>query len=118
MQPVPGKLINSINVKSHINAQLANYKCKINDPSIFYILNGQQYLLDEFEKIDTSDFCLAHLFTYRDIPQGIQGLGYKKTMCRARWNKGFTTLLNHKVSYKSNCPRIIDNTVSFPNDCQ
>ena len=74
--------------------------CKINYPSIFYISNGQQYLLDEFEKIDTSDFCLAHLFTYRDIPQGIQGLGYKKTMCRARWNKGFTTLLNHKVSYK------------------
>ena len=58
----------------------------------------QQYLLDEFEKIDTRDFCLAHLFTYRDIPGGIQGLGYKKTVCRKRWNKGFTTLLNHKVS--------------------
>ncbi len=85
--------------------------CKINYPSIFYISNGQQYLLDEFEKIDTSDFCLAHLFTYRDIPQGIQGLGYKKTMCRARWNKGFTTLLNHKVSCKTNCPRIIDNNI-------
>ena len=110
MQPVPGKLINVMFVKSHINAQLIQiYHCKINNPAIFYILNAQQYLLDEFEKIDTSDFCLAHLFTYRDIPQGIQGLGYKKTMCRARWNKGFTTLLNHKVSYKSNCPGIVNN---------
>ena len=96
--------------------------CKVNYPSIFYISNGQQYLLDEFEKIDTSDFCLAHLFTYRDIPQGIQGLGYKKTMCRARWNKGFTTLLNHKVSYKCSdfseiSMAIVKYTVSFPNDC-
>ena len=63
----------------------------------------QQYLLDEFEKIDTRDFCLAHLFTYRDIPGGIQGLGYKKTVCRKRWNKGFTTLLNHKVSNTLEC---------------
>ena len=54
--------------------------------------------MDEFEKIPTGDFCLAHLFTYRDIPGGIQGLGYKKTVCRKKWNKGFTTLLNHKVN--------------------
>ena len=65
---------------------------------IYDNIHFQQYLLDEFEKIDTRDFCLAHLFTYRDIPGGIQGLGYKKTVCRKRWNKGFTTLLNHKVS--------------------
>ena len=51
--------------------------------------------------MDHSDFCLAHVFTYRDFPAGIQGLAWRATLCDKRspsWNTGFTTLLNHGVS--------------------
>ena len=58
----------------------------------------QKFYLDEFDKIDTSDFCLAHLFTYRDFPAGVQGLAFKNTVCRKKYNTGFTTILNHEVS--------------------
>ena len=60
----------------------------------------QKYYLKEFEKFDTSDFCLAHVFTYRDFPKGIQGLAWKNTTCRENWNTGFTTVLNHQVSLR------------------
>ena len=57
----------------------------------------QQVFLEEFTKMDTSTFCLAHIFTFRDFPAGIQGLAYKGTVCSASHNTGFTTFLNHKV---------------------
>ena len=57
----------------------------------------QQVFLEEFTKMDTSDFCLAHIFTFRDFPAGIQGLAYKGTVCSASHNTGFTTFLNHQV---------------------
>ena len=37
------------------------------------LLNTLQVFLTEFSKMDFSDFCLAHVFTYRDFPAGIQG---------------------------------------------
>jgi hypothetical protein len=55
--------------------------------------------LEEFTKLDTSSFCLAHIFTFRDFPAGIQGLAYKETVCSTSHNTGFTTFLNHKVSW-------------------
>lgn len=57
----------------------------------------QAVYLSEFTKMDTSSFCLAHVFTYRDFPAGVQGLAWKGTVCRKRHNTGFTTLLNHQV---------------------
>ena len=50
--------------------------------------------------MDFSDFCLAHVFTYRDFPAGIQGLAWRSTICHRTWNTGFTTLLNHGVRDK------------------
>lgn len=47
--------------------------------------------------MDTSAFCLAHIFTFRDFPAGIQGLAYKGQICKRSHNTGFTTFLNHKV---------------------
>ena len=32
----------------------------------------QTVYLNEFTKMDTSHFCLAHVFTYRDFPAGVQ----------------------------------------------
>jgi len=57
-----------------------------------------EVFLQEFTRLDTSDFCLAHLFTFRDFPGGLQGLAWKGTLCREDFNTGFTTLLNHEVS--------------------
>jgi len=57
----------------------------------------QRVFLEEFTKIDTSSFCLAHIFTFRDFPAGIQGLAYKGTVCSSSHNTGFTTFLNHQV---------------------
>ena len=56
-----------------------------------------QGFLKEFSKMNFSDFCLAHVFTYRDFPAGIQGLAYRGTLCEPPANTGFTTLLNHGV---------------------
>ena len=58
----------------------------------------QQVFLEEFTKMDTSRFCLAHIFTFRDFPAGIQGLAYKGTVCSSSHNTGFTTFLNHQVN--------------------
>ena len=58
----------------------------------------QRIFLEEFTKMDTSAFCLAHIFTFRDFPAGIQGLAYKGQVCSRSHNTGFTTFLNHKVS--------------------
>ena len=57
----------------------------------------QRVYLNQFTKMDTSHFCLAHVFTYRDFPAGVQGLAWKGTMCRRRHNTGFSTFLNHQV---------------------
>lgn len=58
----------------------------------------QEIFLSEFSQhVDTSPFCLAHLFTYRDFPRGVQGLAWKGTLCKDAFNTGFTTLLNNKV---------------------
>ena len=59
----------------------------------------QRIFLEEFTKMDTSAFCLAHIFTFRDFPAGIQGLAYKGQVCSRSHNTGFTTFLNHKVSH-------------------
>ena len=61
----------------------------------------QRIFLEEFTKMDTSAFCLAHIFTFRDFPAGIQGLAYKGQVCSRSHNTGFTTFLNHKVSIYS-----------------
>ena len=60
----------------------------------------QKVYLNEFSKMDFSDFCLAHVFTYRDFPLGVQGLAWKGTVCERRYNTGLTTLLNHQVIAK------------------
>ena len=59
----------------------------------------QKVFLEEFSKIKTSSFCIAHVFTFRDFPAGIQGLAYKGTICDRKLNTGFTTFLNHKVKF-------------------
>lgn len=51
--------------------------------------------------MDFSNFCLAHIFTYRDFPAGIQGLAWRNTTCHRRYNTGFTTFLNHQVGLKN-----------------
>jgi hypothetical protein len=53
--------------------------------------------LTNFSKMDTSHFCLAHVFTYRDFPAGIQGLAWRGTICKQSHNTGFSTFLNHQV---------------------
>jgi disintegrin and metalloproteinase domain-containing protein 17 len=58
----------------------------------------QRVYLSEFSQMDFSDFCLAHVFTYRDFPEGVQGLAWKATICSGKYNTGFTTLLNHQVT--------------------
>jgi hypothetical protein len=61
----------------------------------------QKVYLQEFSKMDFSNFCLAHIFTYRDFPAGIQGLAWRNTTCHRRYNTGFTTFLNHQVGLKN-----------------
>lgn len=61
----------------------------------------QKVFLSEFSNLlgkqPSADFCLAHVFTYRDFPEGVQGLAWRGTICQHKLNTGFTTLLNHKV---------------------
>lgn len=63
----------------------------------------QEAYLKAFSDFDFSDFCLAHVFTYRDFPEGVQGLAWKGTVCHGKYNTGFTTLLNHQVNYLTFC---------------
>ena len=44
----------------------------------------QTVFLNEFSRYDTSDYCLAVLFTHRDFPHGIQGLAWRNTVCDDR----------------------------------
>ncbi len=70
--------------------------------------------LAEFDKVDTSSFCLgkclentwiknlfkfnaAHAFTFRDFPGGIQGYAFRGTICDRSSNTGFKTFMNYKV---------------------
>lgn len=71
----------------------------------------QHGYLREFSKMDFSDFCLAHVFTYRDFPAGVQGLAWRGTVCHNSWNTGFTTLLNHGVQAK-----VPDSSVTFAHE--
>jgi len=70
-------------------------------------------ILDTFSETDHSGYCLAHLFTHYDVPNGVLGLAYVGTtgstsggICSQRTtlkeegaslNTGFTTSLNHGV---------------------
>ena len=59
--------------------------------------------LEEFTKIPSSDYCLAHLFTYRDFTENIVGFAYTGSpkfhggICAKSHNTGLTSLLNHGV---------------------
>ena len=56
--------------------------------------------LEEFTKaIDTSAYCLAHIFTHLDFDGGIAGYGWTRELCNPRRNTAYTTFLNHNVSY-------------------
>ena len=59
--------------------------------------NNHNSFLVEFSKLDTSSFCLAHLFTFRDFSGGIQGLGYLGVICNSKINTGFSTFINFNV---------------------
>ena len=67
---------------------------------------SKDVFLNEFSKVNTSMYCLAHLFTYRDFPNGITGYAYTPDaaknyvggICYKQNNAGFTTFLNHKVT--------------------
>ena len=61
------------------------------------VMKPQTYLEKFTEEIDTSGFCLAHLFTYKDFPNGIAGYGWIGKLCSSSHNTGFTTFLNHEV---------------------
>ena len=61
-------------------------------------MNPQTYLEKFTSDIDTSGFCLAHLFTYKDFPGGVAGFGWIGKLCSPSHNTGFTTFLNHEVS--------------------
>ena len=54
--------------------------------------------LTELTKYGTKDFCIVHLLTYRDFPDGLQGYAYTGTICEYTSNTGFTTALNFNVS--------------------
>ena len=55
--------------------------------------------LEEFTKaIDTSVYCLAHIFTHLDFDGGIAGYGWTRELCNPRRNTAYTTFLNHNVS--------------------
>ena len=47
-----------------------------------------------FSRHDTSDFCLAYIFTYLDFHNGTAGLANVGTVCRPANNTGFVTMLN------------------------
>ena len=59
--------------------------------------------LEEFSKIPSSDFCLAHLFTYRDFVEDVLGIAYRGSndiiggICAKTKNTGLTSLLSHGV---------------------
>lgn len=66
-------------------------------------------ILDDFSTTDHSSFCLAHLFTHYDVPEGVLGLAYVGTtatnqggVCSLRTsvslNTGFTSSINHGVT--------------------
>ena len=63
--------------------------------------------LEEFTKIPSSDYCLAHLFTYRDFIENV-GLAYKGEpdtlggICAKSHNTGLTSLLNRGVNSINN----------------
>jgi len=50
--------------------------------------------LNAFSRHDTSDFCLAYIFTYLDFHNGTAGLANVGTVCRPANNTGFVTMLN------------------------
>ena len=55
--------------------------------------------LEEFTRVlDTSAYCLAHIFTHLDFDGGIAGYGWTRELCDPRSNTAYTTFLNHNVS--------------------
>ncbi|XP_059096520.1 disintegrin and metalloproteinase domain-containing protein 10-like [Tigriopus californicus] len=67
--------------------------------------------LDTFALIDFSQFCLAHLLTYRDFPDGLQGMAHRGAFCSRNQNTGFTSLLNHGVQ-----THIKDSVITFSHE--
>ena len=63
--------------------------------------------LEEFTKIPSSDYCLAHLFTYRDFTENV-GFAYTGGpklhggICAKSHNTGLTSLLNRGVNSANN----------------
>ena len=70
--------------------------CKDSDCS-----SDESTYLEEFSKMQTSEFCLAFLLTYQDF-KGPEGSAYTGSLCakrkNGRSNTGFITALNFKVS--------------------
>ena len=66
--------------------------------------------LEEFTKIPSSDYCLAHLFTYRDFTENV-GFAYTGSpklhggICAKSHNTGLTSLLNRGVNSTNNLPK-------------
>lgn len=69
--------------------------------------------LDTFALMDFSDFCLAHLLTYRDFPDGLQGMAHRGALCSRNQNTGFTSLLNHGVRSILIVKPLIDDDMFF-----
>ena len=59
--------------------------------------NPQDVFLKEFSKMNTSEYCLAHIFTYRDFPGRYAGLASFKGICNKENNTAFTTYLVDNV---------------------
>jgi len=58
---------------------------------------NQDVVLSEFSRLDTSSYCLAHLFTNRDFGC-VMGLGYVGKLCDAYRNTAFTKLRKNNSS--------------------
>lgn len=94
--------VNSIYKRSLFRDQYSDYYFRAKTIEVLYDFcedcnHTQKVFLHEFSKYDTSNYCLAVLFTHRDFPQGTQGLAWRNTVCDGRYNTAFITFLNHRV---------------------
>ena len=78
-----------------------NFEFSVKEIRVFFDFCSNCYTsedyLDELNKIDTSKFCLVHMFTNVDFPHGNVAKGYVGVTCRRDSNTGITSVTNFHV---------------------
>ena len=78
--------LNQIFQRSVFKGQYSRYYFHAKNIELWYDFcehcnQTQTVFLNEFTKYDTSQYCMAVLFTHRDFPRGIQGLAWRDMVC-------------------------------------